>query len=199
MRVGSIGLEPLATAREHATPARRIKLEVLPRLRQGLLRLLRLNATPHGVALGFTLGLGLSLFPIPFLGMVVALAVAPLVGASLPAVYAGSAVVNPLTGPGIYFGELWLGGQLTGAELPAWLEAREYDWREWMQLFGDLLPVFLLGAVTAMVLCSVVAYPSIWWLVSAYRRRHPSPSAESDAEGSMGSSRATGPHEGPSR
>jgi hypothetical protein len=152
---------------------RRITNAVLPRLRHGLLRLLRLNATPHGVALGFTLGLGLSLFPIPFLGMVVAMAAAPLLGASLPAVYAGSAVVNPFTGPGIYFAELWLGGRMTGAELPAWVEAREYGWREWMHLFRELLPVFMLGAVTAMVLSSVLAYPSIRWLVSSYRRRHP--------------------------
>jgi uncharacterized protein (DUF2062 family) len=153
---------------------------VLPRLRHGLLRLLRLNATAHGVALGFTLGLGLSLFPIPFLGMIVAMAVAPLIGASLPAVYAGSAVVNPLTGPGIYFAELWLGGRLTGAELPAWIEAREFGWRQWMQLFRELLPVFLLGAVTAMLLSSVVAYPSIRWLVAAYRRRHPTSTSASD-------------------
>jgi uncharacterized protein (DUF2062 family) len=138
-----------------------------------LLRLLRLNATPHGVALGFTLGLGLSLFPIPFLGMLLAMAIAPLVGASLPAVYAGSAVVNPLTGAGIYFAELWLGGRMTGAELPAWADAREYGWREWLQLFRELLPAFMLGAVTTMVLSSLVAYPCIRWLVAAYRRRHP--------------------------
>lgn len=144
-----------------------------------MLRLLRLNATPHGVALGFTLGLALSLFPIPFLGMLVAMAVAPFLGASLPAVYAGSAVVNPLTGPGIYFAELWLGGRLLGAELPAWTEAREYGWREWWALSVELLPVFLLGAATAMLLSCVVAYPSIRWLVALYRRRHPSPSSES--------------------
>jgi uncharacterized protein (DUF2062 family) len=146
---------------------------VLARLRLGVLRLLRLNATPHGVALGFTLGLALSLFPIPFLGMIVAMAVAPLVGASLPAVYAGSAVVNPLTGAAIYFAELWLGGVLTGAELPAWEEVRDLGWREWLRLFADLLPAFVLGALAAMVMGSAITYPTIYWLVAAYRRRHP--------------------------
>jgi uncharacterized protein (DUF2062 family) len=142
---------------------------VLARLRLGVLRLLRLNATPHGVALGFTLGLALSLFPIPFLGMIVAMAMAPVVGASLPAVYAGSAVVNPLTGAAIYFAELWLGGVLTGTELPAWKEVRSYDWQQWLQLFAELLPAFVLGALAAMVLSSAVAYPTIRWLVAAYR------------------------------
>jgi len=154
---------------------------VLARLRLGVLRLLRLNATPHGIALGFTLGLALSLFPIPLLGMLVAMSLAPLVGASLPAVYAGTAIVNPLTGPAIYFAELWLGGQLTGARLPSWADVGGYGWREWMQLFGELLPAFLLGAVTAMVLSSALAYPGVRWLVAAYRRRQPVDANETQA------------------
>lgn len=161
---------------------RRITRPVLARLRLGVLRLLRLNATPHGVALGFTLGLSLSLFPIPFLGMLVAMALAPLVGASLPAVYAGTAVVNPLTGPGIYFAELWLGGRLTGSELPSWADARDYDWREWLRLFGELLPAFLLGAVTAMLLCSAIAYPTVRGLVALFRRRQPIEAATATSE-----------------
>ncbi|MFO7562205.1 MAG: DUF2062 domain-containing protein [Enhygromyxa sp.] len=146
---------------------------MLVRLRLGVLRLLRLNATPHGVALGFSLGLALSLFPVPFLGMIVALAVAPLIGASLPAVYAGTAVVNPLTGPAIYFGELWLGGRLTGSPLPRWSEVRYYEWREWLRLVRELLPAFLLGALTMMVVSTALTYPLIRSAVAAYRRRHP--------------------------
>ncbi len=157
-----------------APRCRRITNPVLLRLRLAVLRLLRLNATPHGVALGFTLGLSLSLFPIPFLGMFVAMALAPVAGASLPAVYAGTAIVNPLTGGAIYFGELWLGGRLTGAALPSWSTVRHYGWREWLGLVRSLLPVFTLGAVTSMVLASILTYPSIRWMVSAYRRRHSS-------------------------
>ncbi len=144
---------------------------MLLRLRLAVVRLFRLNATPHGVALGFTLGLGLSLFPIPLLGMFLALAIAPLLGASLPAVYAGTAVVNPLTGAAIYFAELWLGGFMTGAELPPWALVRRYGWREWWALFVDLLPVFLTGAVTMMLLASAISYPALRGLVSLYRRR----------------------------
>ena len=152
---------------------------MLLRLRLGVLRLLRLNATPHGIALGFTLGLALSLFPIPFLGMVVALALAPIVRASPPAVYAGTAVVNPLTGAAIYFAELWLGGRLTGDPLPAWADVRGYDWRGWWALFVERLPSFLLGALACMVLATLVAYPLLRAVVSAYRRRHPlDPDAE---------------------
>lgn len=146
---------------------------MLYRLRQGALRLVRLNATPHGIALGFTLGLGLSLFPIPFVGMLLALALAPLLGASLAATYAGSAVVNPVTGPAIYFGELWLGSLLTGDTLPAWAEARSYDWRAWWSLFTAMIPTFLLGAVSLMIAASALCYPMLRWTAAAYRRRHP--------------------------
>lgn len=144
---------------------------MLLRLRLAVLRLLRLNASPHGIALGFTLGLGLSLFPIPFLGMIVALALAPAVGASLPAVYAGTAVVNPLTGAAFYFGELWLGTRLTGDALPSWSEARGYDWRMWWSLCLGMLPAFLLGALTSMLAASLVCYPTLRWLAGRYGHR----------------------------
>lgn len=146
---------------------------MLLRLRLAVLRLLRLNASPHGIALGFTLGLALSLFPIPFLGMIVALALAPFFGASLPAVYAGTAVVNPLTGAAFYFGELWLGTRLTGDALPSWSESRDYDWRMWWSLSVSMLPAFLLGALTSMLAASLLCYPTLRWLAGRYGRREP--------------------------
>jgi uncharacterized protein (DUF2062 family) len=140
----------------------------VPRLRHAALALLRLNASPHGIALGFSLGFGLSLFPIPFLGMFVALALAPFCGASLPAVYAGTAVVNPLTGAAFYFGELWLGTRLTGDALPSWSQARDYDWRAWWSLCVGMLPSFLLGALTSMLCASLLCYPTLRWLAGKY-------------------------------
>jgi uncharacterized protein (DUF2062 family) len=159
------------------------KAAVLFRLRQGVGRLLRLNASPHGIAFGFTLGLGLSLFPIPFLGMVLALVLAPALGASLPAVYAGTAVVNPLTGAAFYFSELWLGTMLTGDELPSWSEVREYDWRSWWALFTSMIPAFLIGAITLMLGASAICYPTLRWLASSYQQKRgkkPAAAAEDD-------------------
>jgi uncharacterized protein (DUF2062 family) len=144
---------------------------VFARVRQGVVGLLRLNASPHGIALGFTLGLGLSLIPIPFAGMFAALALAPLVGASLPAVYAGTAVVNPLTGAAIYFAELWLGSFATGDALPGWDVARGYTWRDWWSLFTSMLPAFLLGAVMLMTGVSAVCYPTLRSIVSRFQSR----------------------------
>jgi len=158
---------------------------VLARFRSGVVRLLRLNASPHGIALGFSLGFGLSLIPIPFLGMVLALFLAPLVGASIPATYAGTAVVNPVTGAAIYFGELWVGSVLLGAGFPSWSEVREFDGYAWWVLFKTLLPAFLLGALTCMVVGSLISYPLLRWIVSSYQRRRAA-AAEPEPAGPQG-------------
>jgi len=150
-----------------------LRSSVLVRLRQGALRLLRLNDSPHGVALGFTLGLGLSLIPVPFLGMGLALLLAPLLGASLPATYLGTAIVNPVTGAAFYFAELWLGSRLLAVELPfSWAEVRDFDGRRWWQLFVELLPAFALGGLVSAAGASLLTYPSIRAAVAAFQRRH---------------------------
>jgi len=142
------------------------------RLRESVIKLLRLNASPHGIAFGFALGLGLSLIPIPFLGMILALALAPVVGASLPAVYAGTAVVNPLTGAGFYFAELWLGAQLTGEEFPSWAEARGFDWRQWWALARSMLPAFFLGGLSLAGASAALSYPTLRAIATRYQARH---------------------------
>ncbi|KIG18302.1 hypothetical protein DB30_01411 [Enhygromyxa salina] len=134
---------------------------------------MRLHASPHGIALGFTLGLGLSLIPIPFAGMLVALALAPMLGASLPAVYAGTAIVNPLTGAAIYFAELWVGSVALGDPLPGWAVVRAYDWRGWWELFVSKIPAFLLGATILMAWVTVLCYPTLRGIVTWFQRRHP--------------------------
>ncbi|PRQ04831.1 DUF2062 domain-containing protein [Enhygromyxa salina] len=155
---------------------------MLARLRQGIVSLLRLNASPHGIALGFTLGLGLSLFPIPLAGMFAALALAPLLGASLPAVYAGTAIVNPLTGAAIYFAELWLGSVALSEPLPGWAVVRTYDWRGWWELFSSKVPAFLLGAAILMTGISALCYPILRRIVAGFQRRHPPASVTEPAD-----------------
>jgi uncharacterized protein (DUF2062 family) len=155
---------------------------MLAGFRLRVLGVLRLNGSPHGIALGFTLGLALSLIPVPFLGMFVALALAPLLGGNLPATYAGSAVVNPVTGPAIYFAELWLGAMLLGVQAPSWAEARGFDGDQWLALFGELLPAFALGGVVVATGAVLLVYPSLRLLVRRVQSRAPEASEASPAE-----------------
>jgi hypothetical protein len=138
-----------------------------------VLELLRLNGSAHGIALGFTLGLAWSLIPIPFLGMFVALALAPMLRANLPATYFGTAIVNPLTGPAIYFAELWVGASLAGVDAPRWANAREFGASEWLSLFFEVLPAFALGGVVVAVGTALLVYPLMRLAVARVRRALP--------------------------
>ncbi len=140
------------------------------RLRRFFRTVVALNGTPVGIAGGFTLGLCLSLVPVPFLGMVAALAVAPLLRCNLPATYLGTAVVNPVTGAFFYFAELWLGMALLGHPLPSWSGVRDLDASGWASLFMDLLGPFMIGALVLVTAAAVACFPTLWWLTRRFRR-----------------------------
>lgn len=137
--------------------------------RQTLRSLLTLGGSPHGIAGGFTLGLVLSLVPIPFLGMFVALALAPVLRLNLPATYVGTAIVNPLSGAFIYTAELWIGMWILARPLPPWAELRALDASGWFARLGDLVGPFALGAAALAAAATMTAYPAIHLLVSRWR------------------------------
>lgn len=141
-------------------------------VRQWLRTLMTLNGSPRGIAGGFSLGLSLSLLPVPFAGMLVALASAPLLRCNLPATYLGTAVVNPLTGPFIYFAELYLGMAVLGRTLPSWTELAQLDLAGWWALFTDAAGPFVLGAALCCAAGFVLAFPLLYWLTQRWQARH---------------------------
>ena len=146
------------------------------RLRRFVHELLSLGGTPVGIAGGFSIGVALSLVPIPFAGMLVALALAPILRFNLPATYLGTAVVNPFTRPFIYFAELWLGMTLLGRPTPAFAELSELGVMQWWRLFQDLVVPFMLGGALLSAVALAVCFPAIVWAVRryrVYRAQHP--------------------------
>jgi uncharacterized protein (DUF2062 family) len=143
------------------------------RVREAVRRLVARDGTPRGIAGGFALGLALSLVPIPGAGMVVALALAPLLHFNLPATYAGTAVVNPMTGPFIYFAELWLGLLIAGQPVPRWDALADLDMAGWWALLQQMVGPFMLGASVLMMLGASVSFSLLWLAARSYRRRHP--------------------------
>ncbi len=139
------------------------------RFRAWLVGLLSLNGSPRGIAGGFALGLGLSLVPIPVAGMLVALALAPIVRANPAATYLGSAVVNPFTGPAFYFLELWVGMWLWRLRAPSWEEMGALDGAGWWALFKDLLGPFLSGAALVVPVAAGLGYLVVLVLVQRWR------------------------------
>ena len=144
------------------------------RIRAWLGKLMRLNGSPHGIAGGFALGVGLSLIPVPFAGMVVALALAPVLRLNPPATYLGTAVINPVTGTAFYFGELWIGLTLTGHSTPSWDEMKRLDSAGWWELFTTMLGPFAIGAFAFIAAGTVLSYATLLWATRRWqaRRRH---------------------------
>ncbi len=141
------------------------------RLRRFFRKVVRLGGTPHGIAGGFTLGVALSLIPMPFLGMLVALALAPLLRLNVPATYLGTAVVNPLTGAAFYFAELWIGMTALGRDPPSWRAMRGLDANGWLALFVDLLVPFGVGAAAIIVAAIAFCYPTLYYATRGVQRR----------------------------
>lgn len=142
-------------------------------LRQGLRSLLTLDGTPRGIAGGVTLGIALSLVPVPFAGMFVALALAPVLRLNLPATYVGTAIVNPFTGVFFYASELWIGMWLMGHAAPSWAELQALDAAGWFALLGEMLLPFLLGAATLAAVAMITAYPLVYVVVTRWRHVRP--------------------------
>lgn len=147
-------------------------------------KLLMLHGTPHGIGLGFALGLTLSLLPIPVVGMIAALALAPLVRANPAATYLGTAVVNPFTAPALYFAELWLGTTALGRAMPSWSELTVLDAWGWWALFRDSLAPFGLGAGLMMLAAMSIAYPGVRLAVSRWGAADAHAQAPSGTSGS---------------
>jgi hypothetical protein len=136
-----------------------------------LRRLLTLNGTPQGVAGGFALGLFLSVIPTFGLGMVAALALAPLLKLNLPATYAGTLVVNPFTGVFFYAADYFVGAWILGIENAAKIPTTFAEAKEF--ILGAPLPWYLGGIILAAAL-AIVAYVGIYWGVRRFQNRRKS-------------------------
>jgi len=144
---------------------------VVQRFRAWLNQLLALNGSARGIATGFAVGLGLSLLPIPFLGMFVALALVPVLRLSPVATYLGTAIINPVTGPFFYFVELWVGMRLWGLEAPSWEELRMLDGLGWWRLFKGLVGPFLTGGTVLMLSGGALSFVVVYLAVLRWRAR----------------------------
>lgn len=141
------------------------------RFRVWLNQLLALNGSARGIAAGFAVGFGLSLLPIPFLGMFIALALIPSLRLSPVATYLGTAIINPVTGPFFYFVELWLGMRLWGLEAPSWEELRVLDGAGWWHLFSELVGPFLTGGTVLMPIGGGLSFVVVYCAVLRWRAR----------------------------
>ncbi len=117
------------------------------------------TSSPHQIALGFTLGLALSMLPVPFVGLALGIGSAALLRGNVVAAYLGSAIMNPLTGPFIFFTELWVGLTLLGEPVPSWDIVSRYGAGQWLHMLSEMLAPFGLGIGVMMLASIVFGYP----------------------------------------
>ncbi len=106
--------------REAASWSERVMVALWPRrswgrsLRYALLRLQRLDASPHALALGVAIGVFASFQPILGIQMLFAGAVAWMLNASIGAALIGTFVGTPITWPIMWLGSYHLGALVIG-------------------------------------------------------------------------------------
>jgi uncharacterized protein (DUF2062 family) len=144
--------------REPEAVLARLRVVVWPRrswrrsMRYASLRLGRLNASRHAIALGAAIGVFAAFQPILGLQMLAAGALAYLFRASIGAALAGTFVGGPLTWPPIWLASYHLGAALTGGSHA--ITAREL----WLPLAGA-------GAFAAPELAGPAAGQLVWGIL----------------------------------
>ena len=126
-----------------------------------LKRIVLLNDTPHGIALGFAVGLFLSVIPTFGVGMVVALALAPLIRGNLVSTYLGTLVVNPVTGAFFYGLNYLIGCKLLGMTVGEGVVFPKHLFQLPHLVESVARPLYLGGFLLATVL-SLLAYGAIF-------------------------------------
>ncbi len=130
--------------------------------------------TPHQIALAFSIGIFTAFSPLLGLQVVLAIVLIGLFRLNKPAVLAGTFVNNPWTLVPILMASIWVGEAVCchASDLP------NIDWSSLtfatlhIQLRPYLWP-FVLGSVLLGLICALVSYFLVYWLVTAYRRARP--------------------------
>ena len=179
-------------------------------------KVLRLDDTPHRIALGVAIGFFVTWTPTIGIQMILVVALATLLKANkrvgVPFVW----ISNPLTILWIYRPNYFIGSQLLGgrytpsafwaavqnartaqANLPdpqGWLDHVSH-WGQviwqWMQALWPIFPPLWLGSIIVALLMGFITYIATYYAVVAYRKRHGlQPVGEDPSTTSTGSGQA---------
>ena len=134
-------------------------------------RVLRLKATPHAIAAGFSAGVFASFSPLLGGHIVMALAIAYCLSGNMAAAVLGTALANPLTFPMIWAGTYELGRLITGGVPVASpkgigeaLASMDVD-----AIWKPYLEPMLIGSVIIGIVAAVIAYGILYSAVKTYQ------------------------------
>jgi uncharacterized protein (DUF2062 family) len=144
-------------------------VELLSKGRSGLALVLLRRGSPRRMAAGVALGVGLSCVPVPMFGLL-APVVAPFLRLQALAAGVGTVLVNPLTYPFIYGGELWLGARLMGRPLPGLFTLVHMSAPQLAQVAAEAIVPLAAGTACVMPALGLLTYGASLALAWACRR-----------------------------
>ncbi len=155
--------------REPVTISERLRAFVWPRkgfsrgLRYIALRILRLNSTPHSIAVGVAAGAASAFTPFFGLHIVLAMILASVFSGNLVAAVITTALANPITIPMILTASYEIGTALTGPQAGASVGsadiARLVEHMQLAELWGPVLKPMLVGSLALALAGASIFYP----------------------------------------
>lgn len=136
-------------------------------------RVLRLNGTPHAIALGVAAGVFVSFTPFIGLHFTLAFAVAWVTGGNLIAAALGTFIGNPLTFPLIWATTFHLGNWMLGkaASVPFHFNASKSLLNESFDVLWPLIKPMTVAGIPLGILFAIVFYFPVRAVVEAYQAR----------------------------
>jgi uncharacterized protein (DUF2062 family) len=156
-----------------------------------LRQILQLDDTPHSVALGTAIGMFVGLTPTPgiqlLLVVVVAFLARPFFSFNRLAAFVTVTVSNPITTVPLFwlqyrFGRLFVGGgDASYADMERFAQAEGYSgwWSGVRRMIVDFGWPLVVGSLLSALICGLLTYPAMRWLLAQFRRARPESAAES--------------------
>ena len=164
--------------REAESFLERMRVHVWPRRswsrssRYVVYRLRRLSDTPHAVALGFAAGVFSAITPFIGTHLVMAVALAWVIGGSIVAAVLGTFLGNPLTYPLIWYVTYSVGNFMLGTDT----KAGEIDlsggiFQSSLEQLWPILKPMVLGSLPVGLLLAALSYVLVKPMVEVYKHR----------------------------
>ncbi|NJB66890.1 hypothetical protein GGQ74_000530 [Desulfobaculum xiamenense] len=134
------------------------------------LRIMRLAATPHSIAMGLALGIFVGFLPIIPFQTIVVLALAFVFRGNKIAAALGTWISNPVDLPFFYYG-LYLVGSLVLPFAGPGFDPHHLEMKQLIEAGWELFAMMLTGGLILGIPASVITYFATSKAVSVYRKR----------------------------
>ncbi|MCX5781167.1 MAG: DUF2062 domain-containing protein [Elusimicrobia bacterium] len=143
---------------------------ILRSIKLAYFKLLRINDSPHKIAMGFAIGSFIGIFPTFWLGGILAVFLSWIFRLNYVATILGAFIImNPLTTPLFWILSAFVGGIIFSKKYNFVLNAIKD--KSIFHNFGDLAIIYLVGNTIISLIVAVFSYWAIKRIIIDYRKR----------------------------